>query len=531
MKNASVLVLCPILVLLGSFFNYLSYQQYGLLEPEVLVSLFTMIVIGGALGLGLLAANLPIRFAGFILLTLFFLDQHGIVEIVYSLTGGLRGALTMVMAGVAIWAVLMAMYLVREHLPTIFATVFATVMVSGLALPSGSVEFGPRRIEVTAPLRADLDPIIHLVLDGHAAVEGIPRDIDGGPELQEDLRRFYEAWGFRLYGRAYSPYFQTNASLGSLMNGDASPATYRYVKHVGGYTNIITANGYFEKFAKAGYRIRVYQSDYFDVCQGPGEFVEFCYTYPFSRLYVIQDLDLSVLEKAKWILGRYVMLSSVYKLTRFMNPDWGWKNYNDLFTLTAMDVIERSWNDVLEAPRGRLFFIHLPLPHGPYVWDAACRLRPDTDAWGSRKVNHEFALYRGTPEYRVAMYKQYFAQVRCIMSRMDALFRAMRERGILEDATIVVHGDHGSRITLLDPYQENKRSLSPEDYVDSFSTLYAIRAPGVTPGYDDRPATLHNLFSTQVLGAPPPAEDGMVFLIEKSSNPMLPSPMPAFGTP
>ena len=47
-----------------------------------------------------------------------------------------------------------------------------------------------------------------------------------------------------------------------------------------------------------------------------------------------------------------------------------------------------------------------------------------------------------------------------------------------------MHGDHGSRITVTDPRDENRDRLTAEDLVDGFSTLFAVKAPRHAPGYD-----------------------------------------------
>ena len=54
----------------------------------------------------------------------------------------------------------------------------------------------------------------------------------------------------------------------------------------------------------------------------------------------------------------------------------------------------------------------------------------------------------------------------------------MRELDIYNDAFIIVHGDHGSRISLRRANILNQDKLTPEDYRDVFSTLFVIKPPG-----------------------------------------------------
>jgi hypothetical protein len=54
----------------------------------------------------------------------------------------------------------------------------------------------------------------------------------------------------------------------------------------------------------------------------------------------------------------------------------------------------------------------------------------------------------------------------------------MREAGTFERARIIVHGDHGSRIMLAPMDVRAEKHISPSDYLDAYSTLFATRSPG-----------------------------------------------------
>ena len=77
---------------------------------------------------------------------------------------------------------------------------------------------------------------------------------------------------------------------------------------------------------------------------------------------------------------------------------------------------------------------------------------------------------------------------------------ALKTRGTFEDAIIIVHGDHGSRIVLVEPRTENKDRLSRQDFYDAFSTLYAVKLPGTAPGYDTRMMALPELLQKTASG-------------------------------
>jgi hypothetical protein len=71
----------------------------------------------------------------------------------------------------------------------------------------------------------------------------------------------------------------------------------------------------------------------------------------------------------------------------------------------------------------------------------------------------------------------------------------MRTAGIYEESIIILHGDHGSRIVLTEPSAENQHALTKQDLVDGFSTLFAMKMPGKSGGYDASPWPLEQLFA------------------------------------
>src|SRR3546814_16793098 len=55
--------------------------------------------------------------------------------------------------------------------------------------------------------------LLHLMLDEHAGITGIPKDVPGGEALRRDLRDFFAANGFRLFGNAISESAATRNSM------------------------------------------------------------------------------------------------------------------------------------------------------------------------------------------------------------------------------------------------------------------------------------------------------------------------------
>ncbi len=131
--------------------------------------------------------------------------------------------------------------------------------------------------------------MIHLVLDEHIGIEGIPLDIEGGIELKDLLMEFYEHWGFRLYGRAYSKYLMTYDSMTKSTQwtdipGWCEPGSVTYQQGKISWKPV--QNDYFSRFSDAGYRIHVYQTEYLDFCQGFEGKIEHCYLYLYFQSQV-----------------------------------------------------------------------------------------------------------------------------------------------------------------------------------------------------------------------------------------------------
>ena len=69
------------------------------------------------------------------------------------------------------------------------------------------------------------------------------------------------------------------------------------------------------------------------------------------------------------------------------------------------------------------------------------------------------------PDGRADRYRGYFQQMLCAQKKVDALIAAIPP-SLRQDAIIIVQGDHGSRISLVDPTTVAKVEPSASDYAD-----------------------------------------------------------------
>jgi hypothetical protein len=116
------------------------------------------------------------------------------------------------------------------------------------------------------------------------------------------------------------------------------------------------------------------------------------------------------------------------------------------------------------------------------------------------------------------------------------MFNLWRRAGLYERMTIIVHGDHGSRIYINDPTIPSADRLDAADYVDGFSTLFAVKAPGLDPAYDTRMVALQDLLAAVAHDRLDQLTTGRTepyALLERSygyaTHAMIPRPMPSPG--
>jgi len=252
----------------------------------------------------------------------------------------------------------------------------------------------------------------------------------------------------------------------------------------------------------------VYQNGNVDFCRVPPEMkLARCLTKEPEALASVGKVPLSSWRKVRVIFGVYSRLSFIVSNLRL--PFVFHAYLGDLLALrvsaiSAMALFDQVTEEIAEASPGSLFFVHVLLPHSPYIYDRSCVVRPDPGKWllpfridfdRLKSGDEEKGLSRNDAESRAVRYPLYLEQVECIQKKIGELFEHMKAAGVFDNALIVVHADHGSQIALFNP--GNARA-SPADFVDEFSVLFAVRLPGQGGGYDRRLLPLDALFSSVV---------------------------------
>lgn len=526
------------LVLLAPWVVLLGYHGYALFAPEVLMIAMAAVAIAALLALASGLLGPLVRTALLAVLLTLFVDLHVTVPL-SSLLVALSFLGTAAAFGVLLW-------LLREHAPAIVSAIFVTLIALTLLTANPSSQRITNQPGAAAARASNAPLLIHLVLDEHIGVEGLPPEIDAARQLRGELIEFYTSRGFRLFGGAYSQYANTFNAIANLLNFAERGVNHSFLKPgSAGRAWDLNDSAYFSMLQQRGYQLHLYQSSYMDLCHAQGLRPWNCLTYPVASLGSVEDLPLRAYEKARFIVAALLarsrtllVLSKAYeRLVRqplgrhgLYMPSW-WVEAPSFGPLPVPVVIEQLTRDILAHPRGHAFFAHLMVPHYPYVFDERCELRPRAADWLTNHIAPTDSPVYNTADSRALKYQRYTDQVRCVLSKLDDLLDALDSRGLLEGATIVVNGDHGSRIAEHFPSGITLGGglLTETDYRDTFSTLYAIKAPGVQPGYVQRPAPVVNLLDHHLGGEPLSEQSSCrVFLIAGHAGGVLREIEPRF---
>jgi hypothetical protein len=472
-------VIAPALVLLGIVAPFLRFHEYALLLPESLA------LMGGAVGLGTLIGMVaclrpltlgPLLMAVVLVVYAFYRPEVTdkawmTVRAVNDVTGDLGVAVSLVLVPTLL-AVFFLCWLLRRNLSALVSVTFGTMVAATLVLPAETG--GEVRIAGGLPVELqDLPPLIHIILDEHVGLAALPADIDGSAEAGQAMRRTFE--DFALYSRAYSRYAETQLSLAALMTPDREDIESLLAGRHGQYE--LLANAWLGRLSEAGYAIQVYQTDFLDLCSRAAT-VDACYIYPMFSPNPVQRSSLST--TARW---------------RVLFDDlWAGRTAPLPGPFAATEALERLRTDLSTGRRGVAYIVHLLLPHQGYVYRRDCSTAEPED-WESGGGLDGLSTTR-----RRAVYAAYFDQVICTHSRIARLFDDLKALGIYDQATIIVHGDHGSRLGERHYKAEFPADLSERDLLDHFSTLLAIKAPGIAPGVREEPVALQRFFAETFFG-------------------------------
>ncbi len=340
----------------------------------------------------------------------------------------------------------------------------------------------------------DLPLLLYIIFDEHMGIKWAPEEIHAEKIAKQKMFSFYDKFNFTLFTNAYSLYFKTGDSISNVLNFKQNSLKNYYFPD--DQDRKLVNNKVFDILEKKGYQIRIYQSNYIDFCSPDISNIEFCSEYQPNRISDLHNSKFLNIYKMLLIVGHYLksppktqLISYIIKRIRkyFVRPYLSqylgripilslkirppWSTWNNI------DIFNQLKEDVNRFPRGRAFFVHLLTPHYPYIYDADGNLIMDPRKWlgpvrwyGTKK----------DPTYE-ERYNQYYEQVTSLYKSLDNWFTNLQKMGLLDDAIIIFHGDHGSRI--YEKHPDISKVSNPKwdrTLKDGYSTLFAVKGPGLT---------------------------------------------------
>lgn len=488
--------LACLLIILSHFATYILYAGYTRLLPDMIVIIGALCAVAVCLTVLLQIPSRIFRAMIFAVLTTIVISdaiyEFGVADIstrLIALTITLLGTLTLI-------------FFLREHASKVLIGAFLAMLLSTIVIAAFDTAGQASQTARIAQENDDTQPIIvHLILDEHMGAAGMTAALPSGEQIGHDLRQFYERHGFRLFSHAYSQYFDTAPSLASMLNFSDRPfAESHLIRRRYGFS--LAENAYLKNISDLNYRIRIYQSNYIDFCQTAAIRIAKCHTYKPDNLKSFEITGLPLVERAALVLRMYYSSFTLVKLLKLVEQPvvswarrWGFDMegfglwHGRVGPLAAAPSFEQLLTDLSHAKGGMMFFAHLLMPHYPYAYTSRCKVRTPISSWSLRWLGDG----TNTPASRQKHYAEYFDQIRCMMRKLERLFDVMKRAGSYKNATIVIHGDHGSRINRSTPYSADRTSLSRTDFVDGFSTLFTVKAPGINSGTDARMLSLSRL--------------------------------------
>lgn len=346
-----------------------------------------------------------------------------------------------------------------------------------------------RRHDIQKPPNQDStkSPIIHIVLDAFQSPATLPQEVYLG------ISTFFKRHGFYLYEGAHSQYDDTLRSLTSAFNfGELAVKPVENVSKLDAglqYEQVMARNGLLEDMQSNFYNLILVQPSYLNSCILPTLTAANvnCITYSINYWPIHQLTNLEVGDRltlfALTLSREFAVIQDLARLTWRWARDWTWSIRSPIGTQSVEPLFADA---ISEIDSGSYVFFHSLATHSPYVMQSSCTVAA-IDAWITEGGNN-------SPHGKTEALKRYTNQIECSLSYLDSVISRIDGNPMLEDALLIIHGDHGSRLSL----EKAHYKMSRQDIDDNFSTLFAVRHKSIRPGTSSVPVTLDVLLKHYV---------------------------------
>lgn len=449
----------------ASLLNLANFHHYPLLRPEIAIALLGLTLLGALMG----ALQTAVPRLAFLLTALFatiVVDLNTSIGVTwfYSLW-----------AGIAIVA-FFAQTIVLKGILAVGLTVLLFQLVApitGFGMADHD-ENAALNVQATNRDHAGRPAIVHLVLDSYLGLGGMKLGPDDYLDLRDEQSRFFLGRGFQLYPNAYSRHTRTLNSLPDLFAyGEAPPAVHEIHSQYAVPEDL----PYFADLDRRGYRTSAVLPPYFDLCVK--QKLARCRNFDNSALVSMVGTELSSFDRAKVFGFTLLKLTTVpFRValavqliaSERLGTSGRWLyNQAELYPLASLAEFERFTDGLADLRAGEARVAHLLLPHDPYMLNADCSVKPAAQ-W----------LDEHGPGAESDREQAYADQIRCLQRRIAAMLDVLDRTQAGREAIVLVHGDHGSRISPSQPIVGGPR-LTEREMIMSHSTFFAIRVPGEAP--------------------------------------------------
>jgi len=358
-------------------------------------------------------------------------------------------------------------------------------------------------------------PVIHLVFDAFQAPSALPK---GQAATAEIIRSYFVNNGFYLYDKAFSRYNRTYRSLPDALNFGqdvvAPDLESSKVSHTTLFEHYLGQNQVLATMAAKGLNAHIIQTNHLDLCVPPPVRSSIrCSTYSTNDLPRNKMLNLPIVKRLELFLMLIGEKTIIYRAIRFVtNSFFGGIIVHVRSPLTDFIATDLTKKTIKSVDAKTYIFVHSLISHSPYALNNKCLLRPVSEWSSDRRAK--------TIRQRKVAYRRYGQQLECSLKHVSEILDHVAQNPELKNAIVLIHGDHGSRISVNKIDDRTDVDLSNEDLLDNFPTLFAVRHPDIKPGIDNKPVALdsllrHYLKEMDTRPYPGPAES-QIYLLQKN---------------
>jgi hypothetical protein len=449
------------------FLKFLARNETGFFHPEIGMALLWLLLVSAALGAVSRKEWLFYVLAGACMV---LAASYSFAALVHSwISLSLPASVIVVSGGTGLALCAMRMR---------FFPVMAVFLWSGLAVEM--LSHVSWRTTPSAGSPGSGGHVLWLVLDEQIGLGGLP-DTRACESARSTLENALRRHNFTVFPNAFSNYSDTIDSVPSIINSRLLRFPRELIQKTG-TGNLrhyqVSRNLMFAGYARRGYQVVGYQHGSLRECDSSFSGAD-CRQYE-DRLGWLYRAPGGWWERFRWLVGTYQAGDPLLgRVKGFFPARFGLKITGPL-ALTGLWP-DRLASDIIAAKKRSLIFAHLLTPHSPYLFRSDGSIRP-IEEWSGDRADERLDAAHYSERYR-----RYCEQVEFTARQLNSLLVTLDASGMLRGMTVVIHGDHGSRIRrslglpgdgqVMPGVFDYVKEPSLRDLQDRFSTLLAIKQP------------------------------------------------------